>query len=218
MPSAASVPCKVWRPSEAKVSTPSAALPSSSMSTAESAMLPPTTLVFAFSEKRPKPPPGSCLCAAQRTASRSEVESAETVPSIFSVGPRAELAFEDELERRAGQPQLDAGRLAVERRDEIVDAEVGFDLLAAPVEAAGGGEAAEHGRPGERAFDIGDGFRHGARVVADDHGAVVDADFREGGGALRGSGEAPRSACRRAASSSTCRPARGSRSRWDAPA
>jgi hypothetical protein len=68
------------------VSTPSAALPSSSILTAVSARLLPTRSVFAFSEKRPKPPPGSCLWPAQRTASRSEAASAATVPSIFQVG------------------------------------------------------------------------------------------------------------------------------------
>ena len=49
-------------------------------------MLPPATLACAFSAKRPKPPAGEAQSADQRSMSRSEVESAATMPSMRSVG------------------------------------------------------------------------------------------------------------------------------------
>ena len=49
-------------------------------------MVPPTTLVCALSEKRSKPPPGNVFWPVQATTRRSEAASAESAPSIFSVG------------------------------------------------------------------------------------------------------------------------------------
>src|SRR4029078_7273500 len=86
--SSASVPCRVWRPSAANVSTPSAALPSSSTLTLDRLMVPATTLVRALIAKRPQPPPGGGLCPAHTSALRNETASAASVPSILSVGLR----------------------------------------------------------------------------------------------------------------------------------
>ncbi len=86
MESEASVPCRVWRPSVAKVRTPSAGLPSISRLAAVSAMVPPTTLVCAFNAKRSKPPTGIVFWPLQASARRSEVESADIAPSTLSVG------------------------------------------------------------------------------------------------------------------------------------
>src|SRR5262249_56441633 len=78
--SAARVPCNVCRPSAAKVSTPSAELPSSSTLTLDRLIVPPTTLVRALIANRPKPPPGNGFCPDQIRALRNEGASAANVP------------------------------------------------------------------------------------------------------------------------------------------
>src|SRR5215204_2405220 len=88
IPSAASVPCNCRRPSVVNVSTPSAALPSSSTCTLDKATVEPIALACALSAKRPKPPPGNGSCPIHCSALRSEALSAANVPSIFNVGRR----------------------------------------------------------------------------------------------------------------------------------
>ena len=68
------------------VGSPSAELPSSSTLTLESAIMPLAMLVLALRAKRPNPPPGNGFCPAQRSVSRSDAASAESVPSTFSDG------------------------------------------------------------------------------------------------------------------------------------
>ena len=60
--------------------------------------------------------------------------------------PVADIAVECELERRAGEPDLEPGPVALQRGDEIGEAEGGVDRLVVPGEAAGGGEAASRSR------------------------------------------------------------------------
>ena len=143
-------------------------------------MVPPTTLVCALSAKRPKPPPGSGRWPAQRSVSRSDVASAASVPSILQRRPVADIAVEGELERRAGEPQLQAGAVAAQRGEEIGEAERRVERLVVPDEAAGRAEALRDRRPGERELDV--------RQRLDDLAAPrraactvpsVDADFRE---------------------------------------
>src|SRR5476651_324962 len=78
--------CSVLRPSVAKVSTPSAVLPSSSTLTLESPIVPPITLACALIAKRPNPPPGSGFCPIHVNTWRIDAESAASVPSILRVG------------------------------------------------------------------------------------------------------------------------------------
>ena len=80
------MPCRVCRPSVAKVSTPSAVLPSSSTLTLDKPIVPPITLACALMAKWPKPPPGSGFCPTQVSALRSDAASAASVPSILRVG------------------------------------------------------------------------------------------------------------------------------------
>ena len=80
------MPCRVCRPSVAKVSTPSAVLPSSSTLTLDRPIVPPITLACALMAKWPKPPPGSGFCPTQVSALRSDAASAASVPSILRVG------------------------------------------------------------------------------------------------------------------------------------
>ena len=80
------MPCRVCRPSVAKVSTPSAVLPSSSTLTLDRPIVPPITLACALMAKWPKPPPGSGFCPTQVSALRNEAASAASVPSILRVG------------------------------------------------------------------------------------------------------------------------------------
>ena len=58
---------------------------------------------------------GQRLRPAQRSASRSDGASAASVPSILKRRLRAQVAVEGELERRAGEPNLQAGAVAGQR-------------------------------------------------------------------------------------------------------
>src|SRR5262249_57758316 len=74
------------RPSAAKVSTPSAELPSSSTLTLDRLIVPPKTFVRALIANRPNPPPGNGFCPDQMRALRNDGASAARGPSIFRAG------------------------------------------------------------------------------------------------------------------------------------
>src|SRR5262249_840071 len=71
-PWAGGVVLSIRRSSLLNVRTPSATLPSSAISTPDIATVPPATLVWALSVKRPKPPSGSGFVPIHCSASRSE--------------------------------------------------------------------------------------------------------------------------------------------------
>ena len=165
------------------VSTPSAVLPSSSTLTLASEITPPPIVLCARNAKRPKPPNGTLLLPVQRIASRSD--GASTLKRAFELERRlrARRAVEGELERRAGEPHLDAGALARQRREKIGEREARFDRFVMPDETAVGAETARDRRPGDLEFDVVEPLDGALLGVADDDGAVVDADFRERRGA-----------------------------------
>ncbi len=97
------------------------------------------------------------------------------------------IAVEGELERRAGEPDLEAGAVAASaRRRNRSKLMRGVDRLAVPGEAAGGGEALGDRRPGQREFDVGERLDD-ARAASSRTTMVpsLDADFRERRGAAR---------------------------------
>ena len=110
-------------------------------------------LLCARSAKRPKPPNGSSLSSVQRmrVAQRRRFHAQRAVD--LERGLVAGGAVEREFHRRAGKPQLDAGALAGQRRQEIAQREARFDRLVVPDEAAIGAEAARDRRPGELEVD-----------------------------------------------------------------
>jgi len=61
----------------------------------------------------------------------------------------ADVAVECELERRAGETDLEAGSVALQRGNEVGETDRGVDRLVMPCEAAGGGKASGDRRPGE---------------------------------------------------------------------
>ncbi len=91
--------------------------------------------------------------------------------------PMAEIAVECEFERRAGEAHLEPGSVALQSGDEIGEADGGVDRLVMPGEAAGGGEAPRDRRPSERQFHVRERLDDLVRLVAQDDGAVLDADF-----------------------------------------
>ena len=97
---------------------------------------------------------------------------------------RARRAVEGKLERRAGQPHLDAGALARQCRQKIGEREAGLDRFAMPDEMAVGAEAARDRRPGDLEFHIIEPLDVTFLGVTDDDGAVVDADLRKRRGAI----------------------------------
>src|SRR4029078_5946288 len=63
--------------------------------------------------------------------------------------PMADIAVERELERRAGEADLKAGSVAVQRGHEVGEADGGVDRLVMPGEASGCREAPRDRWPGE---------------------------------------------------------------------
>ena len=78
---------------------------------------------------------------------------------------RAPVAFEGELERGAGEANLQARAVAGERGGEIRQRDRAVDRLVMPDEVAGGGEALGDRRPGQRQFDIAERLGDAARRV-----------------------------------------------------
>ena len=96
----------------------------------------------------------------------------------------ADRAFEGALDRRAGEPKLDAAAVAGERSGEIGEREARVHRLAVPDEVAGGAEALGDRRPGERQLDVLQRFAELVRGVAQHHHAAGDAHFGECGKSL----------------------------------
>ena len=94
---------------------------------------------------------------AQRVAQRRAVGGQRAFH--HQAGAVGDGAVEGELQRRAGEPRLQAGALAGQRGDEVADADAAVDALAAPVELPGRGEGARDRRPGQRQVDIAERLR-----------------------------------------------------------
>ena len=98
--------------------------------------------------------------------------------------PMAQIAVEGELERGAGEADLEPGPIAPQRGGEIGEADGGVEHLVVPGEVPGAGEALRDRGPGERELDVGERLDDLAGLVAQDEGAVLDPNLRERAGAL----------------------------------
>src|SRR6185312_4328218 len=95
--------------------------------------------------------------------------------------PMADVAVERKLERRAGEADLKAGSVAIQRGHEVGEADGGVDRLIMPGEASGCREAARDRWPGERHFHVRKRLDDLGGLVAQDDCAVFDSDLRERG-------------------------------------
>ncbi len=114
---------------------------------------------------------------AQRVAQRQAVDGQRAFH--HHAGAVGDGAVEGQFQRRAGQPRLQAGAVARQRRDEIAGADRAVDALAAPVELPGGGKGARDRRPGQRQVDVAELFGDVVGGVLIGEHAVLDPDFRE---------------------------------------
>src|SRR5262249_54513119 len=91
----------------------------------------------------------------------------------------ADVAVESELERRAGETDLEAGSVALQRGNEVWETARGGGWLVKPREGAGGGKASGDRRPGECHFHVRERLDDFVRLIAQDDGAVRDSDLRK---------------------------------------
>jgi hypothetical protein len=110
---------------------------------------------------------------------------------------RAGGTVEREIERRAGDAQLDAGALTGQRREKIAERQARLDRLVVPHEMTVSAEAARDRRPGELELHSIEPLDVTSFGIAHDDGAVVDTDLGKRPGARRIRRKRPRQRCRK---------------------
>src|SRR5262245_65430888 len=98
----------------------------------------------------------------------------------------ADVAVESELERRAGETDLEAGSVALQRGNEVCETDRGVDWLVMPREAAGGGKASRDRWPGECHFHVRERLDDFVSFIAQGDRGVRDGELRKRGRASRG--------------------------------